>query len=304
MNITERHLQEIGSSLLVTLPKDWTRSLKLRKGSTVKIMVSEQGILSIAPEFTRPTDKLETMIAYDAHVKRRFIREYFRGNEKITILTKEGLSEGQSGTLHSFLKRFMNVQTIEESEKRVVVKCFKIEELSIEECLRRMYFLTVNLFDEIATSPDAKTISEIRDAITRFYYMLVMQVRRFLAEGKFTQENQIPLIRAMDLRMVAEKVRRIGNALIQIAESQKSKDPAGSAVVLVSHLKGPYTVAFESFVSGDFERSLDIWKGNQAAAKRFESAIAGMKKAMKNAMAPFLIEQIQVNVQEISRLSR
>jgi hypothetical protein len=32
MNINERSVQEIGTSLLVTLPKDWVRTLGIKKG--------------------------------------------------------------------------------------------------------------------------------------------------------------------------------------------------------------------------------------------------------------------------------
>jgi len=52
MKIIERNLQEIGKSSFVSLPKEWIRSFKLKKGSKVKIMQTDQGLLSIAPEFT------------------------------------------------------------------------------------------------------------------------------------------------------------------------------------------------------------------------------------------------------------
>ena len=98
----------------------------------------------------------------------------------------------------------MNVQVIEESSSKIVVKCFRIDDLSMQECLKRIYFLTMNMIDESLLSKN--NLDEMEESLTRFYYMLVMQIRIFLNEGKFTNENQISLIEAMDYRMVGEKI--------------------------------------------------------------------------------------------------
>ena len=209
MEITERSVQEIGRSLLVSLPKGWTKALKVKKGSKIKLLVTEQGQLCIAPEFAREEKKKESTLIFDEYFQRRFFREYFNGNEKITIVLKKRITESDRKTIYSFLKRFMNAQVVEESASRIVVKCFAIEELSIEECVKRMYFLSLNMFDEFLAANEKVKMQELRDTLTRFYYILIMQVRRYLSEGKFTKSNQIPLIRALDFRMVAEKIQRI-----------------------------------------------------------------------------------------------
>ena len=85
MQIIERKIQEIGQSFLISLPKPWADMLKLKKGSKLKIIVSEQGNLLITPEFFQIEEKKEAVINYDKIVKRRFFREYFYGNEKIII---------------------------------------------------------------------------------------------------------------------------------------------------------------------------------------------------------------------------
>jgi len=250
MKIIERNLQEIGHSLLVTLPKHWTKSLKLKKGSKVKIMISGEGDLRIAPEFTIKEKKKEVSIDFDDYFARRFFREYFFGNEKITIHTAN-IGDKNRKELYSFLKKFMNAQIIEETESKIVVKCFKIEELSIEDCLRRMHFLSLNMFDEAMSKNNKTKLAEMEDSITRFYYMLVMQIRRFLSEGKFAEENQIPLVRALDFRMVAEKIERISDILMNLDKVEDKK--------ILSEVKEYYKKSFASFISSNFDKALSLW---------------------------------------------
>ncbi|MBI5065939.1 AbrB/MazE/SpoVT family DNA-binding domain-containing protein [Candidatus Woesearchaeota archaeon] len=85
MKVIERSLQEIGQSLLVTLPKSWTKTLNLKKGSPIKMTISEAGNLLIAPEFVKKEEKKETTIPFDDFFSKRFFSAYFEGNEKITI---------------------------------------------------------------------------------------------------------------------------------------------------------------------------------------------------------------------------
>ncbi|MDD5192104.1 MAG: hypothetical protein PHH54_01250 [Candidatus Nanoarchaeia archaeon] len=289
MKIIERNLQEIGKSLLVSLPKDWTRSLKLKKGSKIKMMVSEQGLLSIAPEFTISEKSKDTEIIYDENFKRLFFKEYFEGNEKITIIIRE-VSKKEKEKIYAFIKRFMNVQIIEETESKIVLKSFRIEDLSIEECLKRMYFLSLNMLED-TISEDYSSMKEMRDTMTRFYYMLVMQIRRFLSEGKFADENQIPLTRALDLRMVAEKIQRIGEIIESIKKIDKELIPISKSV------EEYYSKSFNYFMQSDFKKALPLWEEANILNKKCER-IKADKEKLKGVM------QILRFAKEISMLVR
>jgi len=255
MKVIERSLQEIGQSLLVSLPKSWTKQLHLRKGSILKMIISGQGNLSIAPEFTQSEEKKEASIVFDQHVRRRFFREYFFGNEKITVHGK--VPDKQKQEFHKFLNNFMNVQVIEETKDKIVLKCFKIDELTVDECLNRMFYLSLNLMQEGHKK-------EITVTAKKFYYMLVMQIRRFLTEGKFTKENEMPLIRALDYRMAAEKIDRI----IRFTESG----------IVPDDVREYYTKAFSYFRNNDYEKALHLWNEEKKLQEKYQRLKVGPKQ--------------------------
>ncbi len=246
MKISERKVQEIGKSLLISLPKEWTTSLGVEKGMKVQVMIGEQGSLSIAPEFVEKKKQKEVTIRYDEHFQRRFFREYFDENEKITVRI-DGMKPAEKKGLYIFIRRFMNTQIIEETRERIVIKCFRIEELSMSECVGRMFFLSLNMMDEIR---DKEKMQELRDTMTRFYYMVVMQIRRFLSEGKYTKANQIPLILAMDMRMVAEKIQRIGELLCGMDRVD---------TISLQAARDYYRRSVEYFLNGSYEKALPLW---------------------------------------------
>lgn len=255
----ERKLQEIGKSLLVTVPKDWADQLNLKKGSAVHLSVTDQGALLIAPEFTQPKEKQSASIPFDASGERRFFREYFAGANQITLQLK-GRSQEDA---HSFLRTFMNVQIIEDGKERLKVKCFPIDDLTIDECLARMHFLSLTLFDDVARNTPLAARESTEEQITKFYYLLVMQVRRFLSEGKFAS-TKMPLIRAMDMRMAAERIERIADALKRLqGKSWEVRE--------LQEVKKFYMHAFSCFRNSDFDAAVPIWAAERELRKRLQS---------------------------------
>jgi phosphate uptake regulator len=294
MKIIERNLQEIGKSLLVSLPKSWTRTFGLKKGSKIKIMTSEQGFLSIAPEFTIQEKPKETTIEHDEFFNRRFFRDYFHGNEKITIMFPKNLGKNERKKVYDFLKRFISVQIVEETQDRIIVKSFKIEELSIEECLKRLYHLSFGMLEELASSNNSIMLKEMRDNMTRFYYLLVMQIRRFFKEGKFTQENQIPILKSLDFRMVAEKMQRIAEICENFGKI-KDKD----VINIIKDLKEHYSKSFFYFLDSLFNKGPEVWK----KSKDLEVSINRLQKKAEKSKDLALNNQAR-NLMQIFRYSK
>jgi phosphate uptake regulator len=252
MDITERKLQEISGSLLITVPKPWAKSFHLHKGSKIQLTTTKNGTLSISPKLIEKEKKEETLINYDQYFIRNFFRQYFLGYEKITIKFDKKTKEQQMN-VYQVLKRFMNVQVIEETENKIVVKSFRIEELSIRECLNRMHFLSLNIIDEVLSNNNQEILKEISENVTRFYYMLVMQVRRFVDEGRFTEQNQISLLHALDCRMVAEKIKRITESMesFSLLKNKKINE-------LMKEIKKHYSKGYQYFYNNEYDKAIRL----------------------------------------------
>ncbi|VVB78838.1 Uncharacterised protein [uncultured archaeon] len=301
MKIIERNLQELGKSLFVSLPKDWANTFKLKKGSKIKMVVGERGFISIAPEFTNIEKQKETEMEFDRHFKRKFFREYFMGNEKITILFNKKIKETERKEIYSFLKRFMTVQIIEENESKIILKSFKIEELSIEECMKRLYFISLNMMEELIAGKNKVMLSEMRDNMTKFYYLLVMQIRRYLEEGKFTKENQISLIRAMDYRMISEKMQRIVE-IIQNLEEIKDLEVAS----FLKEIKDYYAKSALSFINSNYEKAPYLWEEGERIERENKRLLNKIEKLKNNIMYKQVLDLFQIlrYAREISSLIR
>jgi len=273
MKVIERKVQGIAGSLLVSLPKGWTSSVHLKKGSVLRFVINPQGTITIYPELVKGEEKKESVIEHDEHILRRFFREYFTGYEQITIKFGKKTSPDEKKELYAFLKKFMNVQIIEDTDQKIVLKSFKIEEISIEDCLNRMFYLTLNMLEELKASNDKVKLQELERNVKRFYYLLVMQIRRFIGEGKFAEQNQISLVRAMDCRMAGMKIDDIADIILSIDSL------AGSSIrKMIDETVDFYKKAFLSFISSDFEKALQAWSEERRLEEKYCALIANAQK--------------------------
>lgn len=271
MDIIERNLQEIGKSLLITLPKGWTKAMGLKKGSRVRMAVSERGQLIIAPGFTHRQGTKEAALDADDNFPREFFKAYLDGCERIAIT----LAPSGRKRVSQFLQQFMNVQVIEENQGSIVVKVFHIEELSIMECLRRMHFLSLSMLDAAAEG-DKESLEEMEQTLTRFYYLLVMQVRRFIDEGKYADQNQMSLLSAMDHRMIAERIERIGDIAKRLDLGQGNRGHLHAVRELYAHAAG-------AFINGNYAKAKDCLREERALRQRLERGIADTKSVRQYA---------------------
>ena len=115
---TERKLQEISGSLLISLPKEWANSFHLHKGSKVKIITAKNGLITLSPLVVAEEKKEDAVILYDKYFLRNFFRQYFLGHEKI-IVKFPVKNQDDRLRVYAHLKRFMNVQVIEEKEDQI-----------------------------------------------------------------------------------------------------------------------------------------------------------------------------------------
>lgn len=248
----ERRLQSIGKSLLISLPKPWIKQHRLSKGDTLHFYTDANGALNISPTARREKKETDITIPLDKDFRRQFYRAYFAGYIHINLTGGGEYRE----KLHDFLELFMNVQVLEENVKKIKLLCYDISELSIEECLDKMYHVAATMIQE--TSGHAN----MEKTLTKFYYLLILQVRRFIDSGKYAQHNQITLLRALDCRMVAEKIENIAD----IAKTHKL--PGSDRKVLYPYLMK----AFDAFKQQNFKKAAGLWEEERRLKLKSEPA--------------------------------
>lgn len=287
-----RKLQEIAGSLLVSLPKGWTQQMKLEKGSEVEVSISSNGIINITPKPALKTEKEITIMGNDG-ANSVFLSAYLSGagiiHMRLEHADKKGkrkmkrIGERRREIKNETIEKLMNfirqnllsTELLYSDDRTLKFKVYSAEGLGIEESFRRMFQITLSMFDDILTNSELleEKDMQLKDVqVGRFYNLLIRTVRIFLSEGAYAIQSP-GLLRAVDFRMAAEKVERIGDVLKHVASDKKICKIAGKQTdnQIMEQCRQVYQDAVYAFLKSDVSRAIEV----RETALNLKKRIAG-----------------------------
>jgi len=116
-----RRLQRIGSSLLVSLPKEWVDANNLEKSSQVEIETGQDSISISANKEIRPTKELQ--ISYPLPKEENIVADitgaYLLGYDIIQINSKTTIPGEDREKIRNSMRRLVGMEIIEEDASHI-----------------------------------------------------------------------------------------------------------------------------------------------------------------------------------------
>lgn len=267
-NIAEkRHLQELGGSLFVSLPKEWLRNLQLKKGSELLMETGQNNQLCLSPAKTAEAQQHTAVINFGKYLHRELIAEYLFGTELIIINNKEGFSKSQRQQVIDYTNWLMNVEIVEETSTKITIQHFRTEDAPLKMLVQRMYFLTKSMLIDVATAKNKNDVENIldRDAtVGKIYLNIIMHLRSFLTGRLLTKEYS--LIQILDLRLLIKQIELIGDEIKGLVRDIIEGNKCNPADIKFLVIK--YEQAFNSYIQKDVQSAKTFWDTEKTDKQR------------------------------------
>ena len=197
-----RRLQKIGSSILVSLPKEWVDAHNIGKGSQVQIETAENSLSITAGEGKKLSKEIEIEypLPSEENIAANITGAYLLGYDVITIRGKSTISVKDREIIRESMRRLVGMEILEEDASNVNGQ-FLLDETSLnpEKIFKRMSSIAFGMFDETLSalttgdSTNLQTIPNRDDEINRQYFLLVRFIRSTMVDrrlaGIFNLEN-------------------------------------------------------------------------------------------------------------------
>ncbi len=184
-----RKVQKLGlSSLGISLPKRWVKSLDVQPGATVIVLQEDDGTLRINLGLPPVRAKTSECVVdtenctEDGFLERLIIGSYLVGCNTIRIKAQGELSSGHIGEVQRALSRLTGVTPVEQGSRYLTLENFaEPSKFPIEGLLRREYFLVLHMqnlaFRMVAEGGDAREQVRIaEEEVDRLYTFVVRQL--------------------------------------------------------------------------------------------------------------------------------
>ncbi|RNJ78033.1 MAG: phosphate uptake regulator PhoU [Nitrosopumilus sp. H8] len=221
-----RRLQRIGSSILVSLPKEWVDANKLDKGSQVEIETGPDSV-SISANTARPTRNLT--ISYPLPKEENIVADitgaYLLGYDIIGISSESTVPAKDREKIRNSMRRLVGMEIIEESASHINMQfLLDTSTLNPEKILKRMSSIALGMYDDVLRGlvsddrSNLETISSRDVEVNRQYFLLVRLIRSALVDKRLADTFHLGNIDVLDYRVAANLLENAGDYIVELSE--------------------------------------------------------------------------------------
>ena len=221
-----RRLQRIGSSILVSLPKEWVVANNLDKSSEVEIETGLDSVSISANKEVRPTKKL--VISYPLPKEENIVADitgaYLLGFDIIEINSKSIIPGKDREEIRNSMRRLVGMEIIEEDASRINMQfLLDATTLNPEKILKRMSSIAIGMYDDVSNgliSDDKSNLQSLskRDVeVNRQYFLLVRLIRSTLVDRRLANVFNLENIDVLDYRVAANLLETAGDYIVELA---------------------------------------------------------------------------------------
>lgn len=257
-----RRLQQIGSSILVSLPSVWVKSNDLKKGSIVPVHINRDNSLSIFPSEDDTADKIkELVIPYPSVSMDMLVNEvyggYLLGYDMIWIKASSQISFEDADRIKKAMRKLVGLEIVDEDGFHISAQfLLNADTLEAEKILRRMSAIVAGMYRDMLeairlkqNSSICKVISGRDDEVDRQYFLLVRLIRSAMMDQKLAGKLNLSNIDILDYRIAANLLESAGDYIVDLANAidlsrTKAVDEIVEAGVLVEKMHEKSVVAF------------------------------------------------------------
>ena len=257
-----RRLQQIGSSILVSLPSLWIKSNNLKKGSIVPVHINRDNSISIFASEDDTADKFkELTIPYPSVSMDTLVNQvyggYLLGYDMIRIKASLQLSFEDADRIKKAMRKLVGLEIVDEDGFHISAQfLLDADTLDAEKILRRMSAIVAGMYRDMLEAIRLKQNSSIRkvisgrdDEVDRQYFLLVRLIRSAMMDQKLAGKLNLSNIDILDYRIAANLLESAGDYIVDLANAidlsrVKAVDEIVEAGVLVEKMHEKSVAAF------------------------------------------------------------
>ncbi|MCI0556957.1 MAG: phosphate uptake regulator PhoU [Nitrososphaera sp.] len=289
-----RRLQQIGSSILISLPSPWVKSNNLKKGNTIPIDVNRDNTISIFPSEDDAADKIkEVTIPYSPASMDTLVNQvygaYLLGYDLIRIKASLQISFDDADRIKKAMRKLVGLEIVDEDGFNILAQfLLDANTLDAEKILRRMSSIVAGMYRDVLEAIKSRENSIRRvmsgrdDEVDRQYFLLVRLIRSAMMDQKLAGKLNLSNIDILDYRIAANHLESAGDYIVDLADSVQdlSRTRFAREIVEASSLvENMQEKSVAAFVNKNREESNNVVK----TYENFNRLINSMKELATSA---------------------
>ena len=306
-----RRLQKIGSSILVSLPKEWIDANKLEKSTEVEIETNENTLSITINKAERPSK--EVVISYPLPQEENIVADitgaYLLGYDIIRIKGKTSIPIEDREKIRNSMRRLVGMEIVEEDSSNINVQfLLDATTLNPDKILKRISSIALGMFNDISLAlisddkSNLQTLPNRDDEVDRQYFLLVRLIRSTMVDKRLATTFHLENIDVLDYRIAANILETACDTLVEIANTisntHLSKNDLRKIYDLTKDIENIHQKSIDAFIEHNRRLAIDAISSH----RKFQRKISDIRSSIeeKNQLPIDLVDLIYM-FEKVSR---
>ena len=268
----ERRLQKIGSSVLMSLPAEWIKTLGLKKGDILSIENNHDNSITIFPARDRNSQGTEIAIhLFDlSHDKliNQIYGAYLLGYDLIKIVGKTQIDFENREIIKKAMRNLIGLEIVDEDGLNMTIQfLLDARSMNISKILKQMSSIVNGTHRDIVSAmKTGETHIDLLvrgrdDEVNRQYFLIVRLIRTAMMDRRLASSLDLSNIDILDYRIAANHLENAGDLISKLSsqlsgsfdEIKYKKIIEGNYLILEMQEK-----SISGFITKDTEKSSQV----------------------------------------------
>jgi phosphate uptake regulator len=303
-----------GSSYIITLPKEWIKSLKIKKNDPLGIYIRSDGTLLLTPKMIQ--EQLQKIKEFNVnsipkptYLLQLLIGAYISGYTSIKITSPSRMSTTVRNVIRSFTQLAIGPEVIEETDTTVILKdLHNPTEMPLDRTIKRMHIIVKGMNEDAMRALQtndtalAEDVFSRDDDIDRLHWLVARQYNILLQNVSLAEKMSITIGMASTCFLISKIIERIGDHVVRIAQNISNLSESNIERKIISRIVAADTIAIDIFnksISSFFQKDLKASNEIMESVTKLEtlceeiSTLALQQKGIVAVSIGYIIESIR-----------
>jgi phosphate uptake regulator len=227
----QRRIMSLGrSSLVISLPKYWTRLNELKQGDVVSIAMNRDRSLVVFPGMKKEKEvkRITLHVSEDDkvfHIIRSIIACYLNGYSDIKLVSNRFFKATQQKVIRDVVRKlYMRIMEADAKQIRITTLIDE-SKAPIETGIKRMYTLSSSMCRDVLLALKnndmelAKTVYTLDDEVDHFSFLLLRLIRKAATDPTLANQLKIDALDCLDYQTFVHRIEQIADQAANMAKS-------------------------------------------------------------------------------------
>lgn len=220
-----------GSSYIITLPKEWIKSLNIKKNDPLGLLRQSDGTLLVTSKMVEKQDqKIKVFDISDKtnqeYLVRQLVGAYIAGYDSIGIKSSDKIPSKVRASVRKFIQTTIGQEIIDETDSSITIKdLLKPAEMPFDSTIKRMHLIIKSMHEDAigALQTNNKKIAEdvvTRDnEVDRLHWLVARQHNIILQNMSLAEKLEITVGMTSTYFLISRILERMGDHVVRIAQN-------------------------------------------------------------------------------------